>query len=292
MKDDILVSVITPAFNAEKYIKETIASVLNQTHTNFELIIVDDGSTDKTSELVEIMIKNDTRIKLVKQKNLGVSMARNTGFSISNGSYIVYLDADDIWMPDFIELTLLKFLSDESLGIVHSDYQMIDENFKKEEKTHASEEGNILEHLLLGGEGKSILGICGVIIKREVIELVGGFDAELSNGADLEFFFRVANRYKTGRVPKVTWYYRQHTNNMHSNINLLEKDVLTAYRKADEYKLFKNYKFRRKCYSNIYLILAGSWWKNGRNKIKGSRYIIKSILTYPPNAFKLLKKFI
>ena len=82
MKDDILVSVITPAFNAEKYIKETIASVLNQTHTNFELIIVDDGSTDKTSELVEIMIKNDTRIKLVKQKNLGVSMARNTGFSI------------------------------------------------------------------------------------------------------------------------------------------------------------------------------------------------------------------
>jgi len=290
MKENALVSVIIPAYNAEKYIEETIRSVLAQTHSYLEIIVVDDGSTDKTPKLVETICKDDTRIQLIKQKNSGVSAARNKGFSISNGSYIAYLDADDLWAPNFLELTLLKFSSDISLGLVHSDYQVLNENLIRSKKIYSGKEGYILDHLLLGGEEKYIFGICGVLLKKETIEKVGGFDTDLSNGADHEFYFRVANCYKIGRVPEVTWYYRYHSNNMHSNINLFEKDVLTAYKKADEYGLFKDLRFRKECYSNIYLILAGSWWKNGKNKIKGSHYILKSIITYPPNVFKLLKK--
>jgi len=288
-----LVSVIIPAYNAEKYIEETIQSVLKQTHSNFELIVVDDGSTDNTIKLAELTSKNNSEITVIKQKNSGVSIARNTGFQASKGNYVAFLDADDVWLPDCLELMLKRFSNDESLGLVQCDYQKIDESSKKEEEIYSFEkEGYILEELLLGGNGKHIWGICGVLVKREVIEKVGAFDKDLSNGADHEFYFRVAKQYKIGRVPSVTWYYRHHSSNMHSNMNVLVKDTLTAYLKADEHKLFKNPAFRRRCYSNIYLILAGSWWKNGGSKIKGIRYILKAIITYPPNILMLFKKFL
>ncbi|MBI4945010.1 MAG: glycosyltransferase [Bacteroidetes bacterium] len=292
MRDGFLISVIIPAYNAGKYIEETIRSVLKQTHSDLELIVVNDGSTDTTSKLVEAICKNDPRIKLINQNNAGVSVARNTGFAVSKGSYIAYLDSDDIWLPNFLELMLLKFSFDDALGLVHCDNQIIDGDSQKKKEVNRGEEGYILEHLLLGGEGKYIFSISGVLIKREVIESVGGFDPELSNGADHEFYFRIANRYRIGRVPTVALYYRIHSGNMHSNIHLLEKDTLKAYRKADEYKLFKNAFFRRRCYSNMYLILAGSFWKNEGGKIKGGRYILKSILAYPPNILKLLKKLL
>lgn len=292
MRDNILVSVIIPAYNAEKFIEETIQSVLKQTHFNLELIVVDDGSTDNTLKLVEDFCKYDKRTTLIKQENSGVSAARNAGFLACNGSYIAFLDADDVWNPKFLESTLQKLSTDKSLGLVYCDNQLIDGNSQKMQEVNGGKEGYVLDNLLLGGEGEYIFGISGGVLKKEVIESVGGFDIDLSNCADHEFYFRVANKYKIGRVPKVGWYYRQHSNNMHYNINLLEKDTLIAYKKADKNKLFKNATFRRKCYSNMYLMLAGSWWKDGKKKMKGVRYILKSIFIYPPSIITLLKKFL
>lgn len=96
-----LVSVIIPAYNVEKYIGESIASVLGQTFTNWELIIINDGSTDKTQEVVEQFL-TDKRIVLVNQQNKGVSAARNKGLSLSHGDYISFLDGDDLWNPEFL----------------------------------------------------------------------------------------------------------------------------------------------------------------------------------------------
>lgn len=285
-----LISIIIPCYNAEKYIAETIQSVINQTHKNWELIIVNDGSTDNSIEIINKYIDLDNRIKLINKENTGVSDTRNKGIVLAKGEFMAFLDADDVWNSDFLESTLLKFSSDHSLGLVHSDNQIINEYSEKLGQINTSFEGYVLDKLLLGGENEYIFAISSVVVKKEVVENVGQFDVRLSNGADHEFYFRVANKYKIGRVPKIGIYYRLHANNMHANIELLEKDTLAIYKKADETNLFKNSIFRRKCYSTIYLILAGSWWKDGKNKRKGIYYTLKSIITYPLVIFKLIKK--
>ena len=105
---DELVSIITPAYNSEKYIAETIESVLNQTYKNWEMIIIDDCSTDKTSKLVNDYILADSRIKLVSlNKNGGVSNARNIGLSKARGAFVAFLDSDDIWVKNKLETQIL-----------------------------------------------------------------------------------------------------------------------------------------------------------------------------------------
>src|ERR1051326_6962089 len=144
-----LVSVIIPTYNAEKFLAETISSVLNQTYSDLEVIIVDDGSTDNTFNVAE-RFTNDPRVKILKQKNQGVSAARNSGYAISKGEFISYLDADDVWMKNTIELWIEKFKTDEAFGIVHSDSERIDSDSNKLNIVDRGSDGYLLDDLLLG----------------------------------------------------------------------------------------------------------------------------------------------
>lgn len=120
------VSIITPCYNGEKYISETIDSVLSQTYSDWEMIVVDDGSKDKSVEIVEKYIKKDSRIKLVKQENAGSAAARNNGIRHAKGQYIALLDADDIWMPTFLEKQI-QFLVNKDAVCVYCSYGRINE---------------------------------------------------------------------------------------------------------------------------------------------------------------------
>lgn len=111
-----LVSIIVPAYNAEKTIKKTVESIINQTYTKFELIIIDDGSRDSTSALVESYY--DKRIKLIKKENGGVSSARNLGIKNAVGEYIAFCDADDIWKSNKLELQMNVLCSDKSIDFI------------------------------------------------------------------------------------------------------------------------------------------------------------------------------
>lgn len=99
-----MVSVIIPAYNAEEYIKRAICSVLNQTYTNYEIIVVNDGSTDLTREIIEEIAKNDNRVRVINTENGGVSRARNIGIEAAKGEFISFLDADDELFPDALEM--------------------------------------------------------------------------------------------------------------------------------------------------------------------------------------------
>ncbi len=286
-----LVSVIIPAYNAERYIKSTIRSVLLQDYKNLEIIVIDDGSTDNTATVVKKLANEDKRINYIHQQNGGVSSARNHGYKLSKGKYIAFLDADDIWLPDNIGKKVEYLQSDPDTGLVHSDALLIDENDNSLEETKQGKSGYILDDLLLW-KGTCIPAPSSILVRREVLEEAGTFDTELSTSADQELFFRVAAKYKIGRVPEVTWHYRIHSQNMHSNIALMERDSLLAYKKATENKLFKNKTFRRKCHSNMYLILSGCWYHDGKNKSKAIRYALKSAWIYPAALYKLLRKMI
>lgn len=122
-----LVSIITPLYNGEKYVSQTIESVLSQTYSNWEMIIINDGSKDKSKDIVEEYTKKDSRIKLFSQHNSGSSAARNNALRRANGKYICFLDADDIWENIFIEKQI-EFIENKNAKIVFSSFKRINEN--------------------------------------------------------------------------------------------------------------------------------------------------------------------
>lgn len=287
-----LVSIIIPAFNAARFIPETIRSVAAQTHRNLEIIAVDDGSTDDTREVLRAFCEEDPRIRLIEQANSGVSAARNAGARLARGEFLGFLDADDTLPPGAVEAILRKFASDQSFGLVQSDHMTMDVHSVKDEVIYSfPKEGWVLDDLLLLSEGTSIFCVGSWLVKREIFQQSGGFDPRLSNGADHEFYFRTAKLCKFGRVPEVGFYYRMHAANMHSNVALLERDVLRAYWKADELGLFKSPWFKRRCFGNLFFVLAGSWWRDGGNKTRGGLFLLRAIIAYPPVLLRLLRKF-
>ncbi|UOK43172.1 MULTISPECIES: glycosyltransferase family 2 protein [Flavobacterium] len=125
-----LVSIITPTFNSAKYIVETIRSVQNQTHKNWELLIVDDGSSDDTVAVIIEFLKKESRIKFFPlDKNVGPAKARNIGIENARGDYMTFLDADDIWFSDFIENSITNIQA-SGVHFVFSSYRRSDENLE------------------------------------------------------------------------------------------------------------------------------------------------------------------
>jgi len=121
-----LVSVITPCWNAERFLAETVNSVLSQSYSNWELLLIDDGSTDNTPELCEALAEADTRIRVFHQNNSGSASARNLGIQNAKGRYIALLDADDLWYPQFLEKQL-KCLQESDAVCVSCGYEIINE---------------------------------------------------------------------------------------------------------------------------------------------------------------------
>jgi len=123
-----LVSILTPTYNTEKFIRSTIESAQNQTYTNWEMILVDDASTDNTVAIIEEFVKKDSRIKLFKlPENRGNGFARNAALEKATGKYIAYLDADDLWFPEKLEKQI-QFLKANNLHFTFSFYDSIDED--------------------------------------------------------------------------------------------------------------------------------------------------------------------
>lgn len=130
------VSVIIPVYNAQKYLDQCIRSVLDQTFTDFEIILVDDGSTDDSGEICDRYGRQDSRVKVFHKPNGGSSSARNIALSEARGSYIIFLDSDDYWYVDDSLETLLNVALRENADIVRGEYKAVDENgadlFRKE----------------------------------------------------------------------------------------------------------------------------------------------------------------
>ncbi|WP_462252216.1 glycosyltransferase family 2 protein [Ekhidna sp.] len=284
----MLISVIIPAYQAQKYITETVDSVLNQTYKEIEIIVVNDGSTDNT-EAILATYQSNAKVKVLNVENGGVSRARNIGFQESNGAYVAFLDADDVWDEINLELKANALNGNQSLGLVHSNTEVIDGDSKKTGQILRGKQGEILKDLLLWN-GTCIPAPSSILVRREVVQNVGGFEESLSTAADQEFFFRVANQYPIGMVDQVTWFYRVHDSNMHQNIARMESDHILAYRLAERSGFFESRRFRNRCFSNLYLILGASWWGNGNGKIQGIKFILKALLAYPPNTVEFFKK--
>lgn len=283
-----MVSIIIPAYNAEKYIEETINSVLKQTYNDWELIVIDDGSTDKTAEIISMLYNNNSKINYYYQKNTGVSGARNNGLSKCKGKYIALLDADDVWEPNNLELKVNLLETNKNIDWVFSDMFNADKNINIIEIAPSGTDKNIL-NTILSWKSEVVPGPCSnIVFSKKCYEKGIRFDKKLSTAADQDFTIQLASKYKGSHIKQALWRYRILDNSMSRNIEVMEKDHITVFKKAKKNNLFKTFWFKQKCFSNLYWILAGSWWKNGKNKSRAFYYIILATFTYPLS----LKRFL
>jgi len=150
-----LVSVVIPAYQAERWIGETIRSVQAQTYRNLEIIVVDDGSPDNLAELVERMAQEDDRIRLIRKENGGLPAARNTGIDEAKGEWVAPVDADDLWYPEKVEKQVGRFLRAKQegvdLGLVYCWSESIDEQSQATRPilSRATDEGMVFDNLLM-----------------------------------------------------------------------------------------------------------------------------------------------
>ncbi len=282
------VSVIIPAYNASTFIRETVQSVIMQDFKDWELIIINDGSTDNTKSILDKFSGNE-KVQVFHIANGGVSNARNVGYKKSKGKYFAFLDADDVWLESNLSAKVAFLNQHKEVGLVHSDAEVIDNNSSQTGETKSGKSGSLLRDLLLWN-GTSIPAPSSILVRREVIDCVEGFNTNLSTAADQEFFFRVANKFEIGRIPKVTWQYRIHEMNMHHDIKHMEEDHIQAYHLANQNGLFESTLFKRKCFSNLYFILAGSWWVNQNKHPRTWLLLWKSFWQNPLTLPRIIQK--
>ena len=193
------VSVIIATYNRASILPRAIQSVLNQTHNNFELLIIDDGSIDNTEDVVHSF--KDSRIRSHKHKhNLGQNAALNTGLRLAEGSYIAFLDSDDEWLPENLEKQLARFEKDNTLGCVyaHAGKRLENNNLEVLRKFHI--EGDIYKEALTQGYVSCMITL---MVKKECFHRVGLFDTEFSVCQDDDICLRLARYYRFGLNPEI-----------------------------------------------------------------------------------------
>lgn len=257
--------------------------MLNQTHTNIEIIVVDDGSNDTSKELLETY---GEKVKVVFQKNQGVSAARNNGVLVSKGEYLAFLDADDAWFPAKLEKQLQKFAEEPELGLVHVGVEEIDADGIKIKNLRDGLDGMVSHDLLSLNRAVILGGGSGMMIPRKVFDEIGGFDLQLSTSADWDVFYQISRRYKVGFVSDILLKYRMHGANMHGNIARMEREMMIGFEKAFAQGTTAN---RAECYANLHRTLAGSYFYAGQYK-DFIRHTLKSIWL-KPSSFGYFARF-
>lgn len=267
MRNKSLISVIIPCYNGSEFIEETIHCVLGQSYANLEVLVINDGSTDNSIEIINSI--QDDRLVLINKKNEGVSVARNHGFNLAKGEYVIFLDADDVLTMNFFEEAVSVFQADSSLDFLTVDISQINE---------LSEQ--ILKNIELRGTFENVqneivsflphISTCPSAYIYQSAQLRKHnitFNKALSSPADRYFLLEVGAFLKGGFIEKAHLKYRVHANSMshfkseklvvdqeNYLIHTLKKEVLTS--KKDElifkrklaYQLFVDY-LKMKCFS-------------------------------------------
>ena len=247
------VSVIIPVYNGGKTIKETIQSVLNQTFTNFELIIINANSTDATLSIISQI--EDERIKIYSYPKANVAVNRNRGIKHATGNYITFLDADDLWTDDKLAAQYTALQSNPQAGVAYSWTNCIDENGKFLRKTfHVNWNGDVYSKLLINN---FINSGSNIMARREPLIEIGGFDEILTNSQDIDICLKLSAITDFVCIPKAQILYRVQQSSMSSNVLGLEKSKLEVIQRAFGNEKAKKYQYLKpKAIGNLYKYLC------------------------------------
>ena len=274
------VSMIVPAFNAERYIGFTIESLLRQTHADLEVIVVDDGSTDRTHDIACGYAAEDSRITVLTQRNAGVATARNRAIEVAKGEFLGFVDADDIWHPTAVEKMLGRFeRTSPDVGVVYTWSTDIDEENRSIGGVHVSSANGHVYPLLIF---HNFLGnASSTIIRKRSLEAIGGYRSEFEHGCeDLDLYLRLAARFDYEVVPEFLVAYRRTPGAMSSRTERMEQahqQVLDTVRRE---RPMVSSRLLRSSKVNFYAYLAHASTSSvaGRGSL---HWILKSVRTDP-----------
>lgn len=233
-------SVVIPLYNKELSITNTVQSVLDQTNQNFEIVIINDGSTDNSIKAVEAI--NDSRIRLIHQENQGVSAARNRGIKEARFEWIAFLDGDDLWKPNHLEeiTKMMKLYPEKKIFVTSFVYSDNRPMFKHPRTTPIFKIENYFKEALK----ESLMWTSIVVANKECFGKVGGFNIELTNGEDLDLWCRLAKYYSIIKSNCITAIYRVDAENRTSLSKNVKKShiyhlILDQSIETDELKYYK-----------------------------------------------------
>ncbi|TCV87599.1 MULTISPECIES: glycosyltransferase family 2 protein [Methylomonas] len=231
--DKPLISIIMPCYNAQTYLEKAIESVFEQSYPNVELIVVDDGSSDQSFQILTRCQEKHPKLVVFKQENLGPFPARNLGLANSKGEFIAFLDADDYWAPEFIE-KLLKNLLAKNADLTYCGWQNIVEGGENGPAyvPPAYEKGDIFQSFL----SSCPWPIHAALIRRSIVDKAEGFSLRCFSAMDYDFWIRIsAITQNIAIVPEVLAFYRWHNHGQISSIKW--RQVLDAWQVRKDFVL-------------------------------------------------------
>ncbi len=284
-KSNVVVSVIVPTYNRESLVLDALESVKSQSYRPIQLVIVDDGSSDSTVQVVDTWRldneESDFKIDVTTQPNSGGNVARNKGISLTTGKLISFLDSDDVWHPHKIELQVAEILKDEKIGAVYCGLQhvVLPSNQVTSKQKHDYPTGRLLAKIL----------ICDVtnptstyMVRRAVFEKVGVFDETLEARQDWDMWIRIASKFHISCVPEILVDFRDHDgprtiSNPQREITAYSK-ILTKYE-----NLYRELTWvqRRMAYAAYFRRMGRVYFHKNISWFKAVGFSIRSILNWP-----------
>ena len=249
------VSVVLPAYNAARFLKDALESVFRQSHPADEVLVVDDGSTDETGRLAQAF----RGVHCIHQANSGVAAARNRGLQEARGQFIAFLDADDVWCVDKLAVQAPDLRRDR---LSYSARTETDERLQATRVVQSERRFPLLEGLLFHG---NVVGTpSSVIAPRDVLLEAGGFDVRLSMCADWDLWIRLATQLSSGYSERPLVLYRIHGDSMSTNLKRYESDSEYMLGKAFGLALPAHLAARQsEAESRMWEVLGGCYWNQG-----------------------------
>lgn len=250
-----MVSVVIPVYNREATIERAIRSVLDQTYSDFEIIVVDDGSRDQSQQIIEKLQRQNRKIRYFRQENLGPSAARNKGIAEARSEYIAFLDSDDYWYPQKLAKQIQLFSTHHGLGMVYCWAEVIN-RFSKSWYKNATYTKNAFGCLLAEG---NFIATSSAITKKTVFNRIGYFDEEIKGPEDFDLWLRIADRFKIDCVKEyLVIKHEGAPNSLQNNpgqmFENLEKIMFRHLDKIDDpqKRYFYLARYYRRCLADFY----------------------------------------
>jgi glycosyltransferase involved in cell wall biosynthesis len=273
-----LISVVIATFNCAKFLGDALNSVLVQTFKDCEVLIVDDGSTDETKEIVDRYFK-DGRLRYIYIDHKGQAFAKNRGIREARGEFVAFLDADDIWIPTKLEKQVPLF-SQHQIGLVYGRRSLINEHGYEKPFIHPKfHRGDALESIFI----ENYVCFSSAMVRKSVLDEVGMFDEQLKMGIDYDLWIRLAARYKFDYVDEVLVKYRIWGGQLSQKTGLrLETawHIMDKALKDDEIRAKLSKRAIREATAMTYCT-TGNWYAESGDVGKAVRNYISSLQTYP-----------
>ena len=256
------VSVVIPAYNAQRTVGAAVDSVLAQTFDDLEVVVIDDGSTDHTAEIVAA--RSDPRLSCVTVENGGVARARNRGVAMTSAPLVAFLDADDLWLPPKLERQVQALRQHPGHGLCFASTELVDDELQQIGANRARPYEDFSEALLLDGNIVSA-GSSSVLVERALLKEVGGFDPQLSQCADWDMWLRLSRVTSFLPLEEPLVRYRKVPGTMSANPGRLERDTFILLDKFFARPDAASYRpLERRVYARQWMVCSGTYLHAGR----------------------------